>query len=315
MEEMDESTNLCLFCGNQIGAGCTISQSQRGDSQVIRCKGILNFATDIDNNAIKSLRNGKLKGMGHLIAGHLYYKRPDKYNSFKGGKIMIVEDAENIIGSAPRIMERLDMVLTKFYEHAKHDGLHMYNNSGDYPSFAFYAKNGFEVSEFISQLDEMGFLEVILKGSANTTFKLKVKGMCRAEELLSTNVNSKKVFIARKFGPEYLELEEVIKECCAECGFDAKTVSDHNHYGEITDKIIAEIKSSKFIVADYTENNLGVYYEAGYARGRDIPVIGVCHKKSVEKLHFDVRNRNMLLWEEPMDLREQLIGTIRALFC
>ena len=33
------------------------------------------------------------------------------------------------------------------------------------------------------------------------------------------------------------------------------------------DRIIAQIRASKFVVADFTRNRGGVYYEAGFALG------------------------------------------------
>ena len=115
--------------------------------------------------------------------------------------------------------------------------------------------------------------------------------------------------------------ETGIKPACAACGFTADIVSQ-NHIGDITDKIISEIKSSRFVVADFTYNNFGVYYEAGYAKGLGIPVIKTCCKKWFEKtnldgsrinrLHFDIEHDNLLLWETAEDLKEKLENRIRA---
>ena len=56
----------------------------------------------------------------------------------------------------------------------------------------------------------------------------------------------------------------------------------------------------------------GVYYEAGFAHGLDIPVIFCCRKDVLEKVHFDTRQYNHIVWEKPEELREKLANRIAA---
>jgi len=82
-----------------------------------------------------------------------------------------------------------------------------------------------------------------------------------------------------KFDDEMKSVHKnAIKPACAECGFSAFNVAEREHNDDIIDKIISEIKTSHFIVADFTGNNAGVYYEAGYAKGLGLPVIKTCKK-------------------------------------
>jgi len=67
------------------------------------------------------------------------------------------------------------------------------------------------------------------------------------------------------------------------------------------DRIIALIRESKFVVADFTRNRGGVYYEAAFAAGRDIPVVHVCaadclNAESDDAIHFDVKHLNFIPW-------------------
>ena len=78
------------------------------------------------------------------------------------------------------------------------------------------------------------------------------------------------------------------------------------HVNKICDEIIAQIRRSRFLVVDYTGHRAGVYYEAGYAAGRDIPVILTCRKEEIEKLHFDVRQLNGIDWQTPAELAARL---------
>lgn len=88
---------------------------------------------------------------------------------------------------------------------------------------------------------------------------------------------------------------------------------DRSEFNEkIDDRIIAEIKESRFVVADFTEQRGGVYFEAGFAMGLGLPVIWLCRKDQIEKVHFDTRQYNHIVWETPSELREKLAIRIRA---
>ncbi len=75
---------------------------------------------------------------------------------------------------------------------------------------------------------------------------------------------------------------------------------------------MAEIRRSGLVVADFTGQRQGVYYEAGFARGIGITVIPTCREDETEKLHFDTRQYNHIVWKEPADLADQLHDRIAA---
>jgi nucleoside 2-deoxyribosyltransferase len=90
---------------------------------------------------------------------------------------------------------------------------------------------------------------------------------------------------------------------------------DKEHHNEkICDKILAEIRRGQFVVADYTQQKRGVYFEDGFAMGLGRQVIRCCRKQDLDKgLHFDTRQYNHIPWETPQDLRTQLAERIQAL--
>ncbi len=81
---------------------------------------------------------------------------------------------------------------------------------------------------------------------------------------------------------------------------------------EIVDEIISEIRKSKFIVADFTGNRGGVYYEAGFAKGLGLEVIFCCKKDDFKNMHFDVNHKNYIVWETGEDLYNKLRKRISA---
>jgi len=54
-----------------------------------------------------------------------------------------------------------------------------------------------------------------------------------------------------------------------------------HHNEKICDKIVSEIRKSRLLVADFTDNRGGVYFEAGFAMGLSIPVIWMCRASDV----------------------------------
>ena len=92
--------------------------------------------------------------------------------------------------------------------------------------------------------------------------------------------------------------------------------SQAENTNKIDDEIIAEIRRSKFLVADFTcepgKVRGGVYFEAGFAMALPIPVIWTCAKKSFDDIHFDTRQYNHIVWNTPKELRTLLKGRIGA---
>jgi nucleoside 2-deoxyribosyltransferase len=96
-------------------------------------------------------------------------------------------------------------------------------------------------------------------------------------------------------------------------GYKPYRVDAEPHSDRIDFKIISEIKNSRFLVADVTEHKLGVYFEAGYALGLGLPVIWCVRKDHLEKVHFDTRQYNHIVWEAPNELENQLYDFICAI--
>jgi nucleoside 2-deoxyribosyltransferase len=98
----------------------------------------------------------------------------------------------------------------------------------------------------------------------------------------------------------------------ADAGYEPLRINMKEHVNKICDEIIAEIRRSRFVVADYTGHRGGVYYEAGFASGLGLTVIPTCRRDEVSKLHFDVRQYYCIDWETPRELARRLQARIEA---
>lgn len=167
--------------------------------------------------------------------------------------------------------------------------------------------------EFFTIIDWMEKSNLIKWYAEAYSVILERNGWQKYEELKEKNIESRKVFIAMNFDKE---LDEVffnaIQPACAECNLIPMRIDLVEHNEKICDKIIAEIKESGLLIADFTGQKHGVYFEAGYAQGFGIKVIWTCKKGEEDKLHFDTRQYNHIIWENLDDLKKQLINRIKA---
>ena len=120
-------------------------------------------------------------------------------------------------------------------------------------------------------------------------------------------------FIAMSFDPTLNDAYELgIRQALMDCKLVPVRVDRVHHNEKICDKILAEIRRSQLMVADFTMQRRGVYFEAGFALGLGRPVIWTCREDDKDNLHFDTRQYNHVLWTTSSDLREKLTDRVRA---
>lgn len=174
----------------------------------------------------------------------------------------------------------------------------------------------FEIPPFLDYLEEMSWLhrdkEVI-----NSMYEITVKGHAHVAEQV-TKKDESQCFVAIWFDPSMNQAYEYgIKKAIEECGYKPLRIDKKPDVNKIDDEIIAEIRRSRFLVADFTHDKKtgvrgGVYYEAGFAYGLGLEVIYSCRKGLEKELNFDTRQYHHILWETPDDLCKQLRDRIRA---
>ena len=97
-----------------------------------------------------------------------------------------------------------------------------------------------------------------------------------------------------------------IAPAITESGYLPMRIDKKDHINKVDDEIIAEIRQSRFVVADFTSEpdkpRGDVYFEAGFAMGLNIPVFWTCRHDLVDQLHFDTRQFNHIAWDTSADL-------------
>ncbi len=174
----------------------------------------------------------------------------------------------------------------------------------------------------ITDLSSMGKISCIVS--------LTFEGLKEAERRQSTSIESEQAFVAMWFGSQMDECyENGFKSAIEDAGYRPMRIDRKEHNNKIDDEIIAEIRRSKFVVADFTSEIIakseiprlpsdtaiargGVYFEAGFAKGLGKEVIWTVRKDLIDLVHFDTRQFAHITWSGPKDLREQLSARISA---
>lgn len=153
----------------------------------------------------------------------------------------------------------------------------------------------------------------LIRLSGRSAARVLPDGFARAEELSAAKAASAQCFVAMWFGAGMKAIyDEALDPAIRGAGFEPLRVDLVEHAGKIDDEIIAQIRRSGLMVADFTGHRGGVYFEAGFARGLGIPVFWTCRADDLKDLHFDIRQFNFIDWADASDLRRRLQNRIEA---
>lgn len=215
------------------------------------------------------------------------------------------------------LTEKLYKILLFIFKKTNIVGSNVIISPNDYP--IIFAVNKEEFLYVIRLLKEMRYIEIPYdpKGGdwvSSLSVRLDVKGWEKIEELMQKNpVVGNQCFVAMWFDDSMKDAwENGFKPGIEEAKYKPIKIDMVPHNEQITDKIIAEIRQSRIMVADFSGQRGGVYFEAGFALGLKKPVIWSCQKKYIKKCHFDTRQYNHIVWESAIDLKEMLRDRILA---
>jgi hypothetical protein len=176
-----------------------------------------------------------------------------------------------------------------------------------------------ELEFLFSYLERMGWITVgrrigVTYSDYGVLCRVEIPGYSRIEEL-ETNPDASQCFVAMWFHESMdAAYEQGIRPAIEGAGYSPLRIDRLEFNGKIDDEIVAEIRRSRFLIADFTNGDDGarggVYYEAGFAHGLGLDVIFACRGDVVEKLHFDTRQFNHIVWSNPESLRKQLSNRI-----
>lgn len=298
-----EPTENCPICGVHI------QQTYPTDRDIYQYSCPVCGRVNITAEAISSF-SSKAKGLNHLVSG---FTRERTELNLQPIDIFSTNIKELLSGiNIPsNISEKLDRLLL-FLEKKSDFGGKLIEIDSRTAYSVVYGKNQREFNFLIDQLKALQYIECSSTLNIQRII-LTINGWNRIVELHRSPKISNQAFIAMWFTAETKKAyDEGIEKAVSECGFKPIRVDKLEHNNKICDVIIAEIRRSAFVIADFTGQRGGVYFEAGYALGLGIPVIWLCRKDHIEATHFDTRQYNHIVWETETELYHRLLNRIQA---
>lgn len=170
-----------------------------------------------------------------------------------------------------------------------------------------------EVAFLLDQAEEAQHVKKIDLGIV----RLSLAGHNHVASLRANLPDSKQAFVAMWFNSTMTPVyEKGIHPAIVDAGYKPLRIDKKEHNNKIDDEIIAEIRRSRFVVADFTSEpdkpRGGVYFEAGFALGLNRPVIWTCRSDIINQIHFDTRQFNHIVWSDAEELRQSLKNRIVA---
>lgn len=171
-----------------------------------------------------------------------------------------------------------------------------------------------EIAYLINMMKAMGFIYYEVDSLDDNVYRCQITltGWQRIEELKTIKKEINQAFIAMKFGAQTQPIAEAFKAAISQAGYAPYKMDEIEHNNQIVPEMFYEIGRSKFVVVDVTVPNLGAYYEAGYAQALGKEVIVCCKKGNESLAHFDISQKNLILWDNYNDLVCKLVKRIES---
>ena len=203
------------------------------------------------------------------------------------------EDIEQALAAkVPGLLHRVDRMLAALNN--RHPSGNNFSASDEYAKLIGigWNRHGGDARYLFERVleTELSFIETLGDGVCRVT----PRGLLHLEGRRTTVTAAG--FCAMWFSEEVAQLwTSVIEPATRLAGYEPLRIDGKQHNGKIDDEIMASIRGSRFVIADFTGNRGGVYYEAGFAHGLGLPVIFMCREG--DALHFDVRQYNCIFWK------------------
>lgn len=262
-----------------------------------------------------------VKNNKHILKGLLLNDRFPFLNSnhFLDNPMLekIINDAE--IPVTPK--SKLDNLILFLYDNQNYAGdiidIEKFGDREFLPN-KLYFKNRVEYMFYLKTLKDLNLITYVVTSGIDCDdaiyIKLTYLGLEHIISIQEEGENSKNCFIAMSFSDTASGIRNIIKKVVRETGYEPILV-DELHYDSsltINDAIIKFIKKSKFVIADFSEQKHGVYFEAGFALGLKRPVIYTCLSKDFKETHFDTNHYPHIVYNDLSELEIRLKDKIQA---
>lgn len=287
---------VCSLCKNPKA-----TEEPKGGSAIVTCPQCGRYSiTDV-----AMLLKDQIKVPRHLLSGVVrnYWETTCKpynvCNDFTASMDDFKRLAPVAIPSGTDIPAKADYVFRHICRKSCHPGI-VVRVSGRNDFVIGFCQNYDELHFCLCFLEKQGLIESVkYESNADACCRVSATGWAY---LSGVGTDSKdQGFIAMAFCLATSDLLHTagLNPGIESAGYKPQRIDRKEHNNRIDDEIVAEIRKSKFVVADLTGKNAGAYFEAGFAMGLGKPVIWTCQQSEIDagNVHFDTRQYSIVSWE------------------
>ena len=152
--------------------------------------------------------------------------------------------------------------------------------------------------------------------SEPTKISLSLAGWEQYEAERRGQMSGQDGFLALKFNEPDLDdfVKDVLKPTVEEnFGCNLYDMRDVSQAGVIDNIMRVRIRDARFVIAELSHGNQGVYWEAGFAEGLGKPVVYICEASKFKEIHFDANHCTTVKWsaDESEKFKRELVATLR----
>jgi len=308
---MNDYNEACIIC-RSLSSNTAVSDRRMTSIKCTRCGNFI-----ISDEAETYYGNNQEQDWMPLISYWIRNHQAKKPIEILRLTIKSIVDTTQL----PKVKEQADNLILWVGDNAKTPD-HVLNDSINNLSAIIGTLEAQTIKYLVKSLNKKGLIETHLDSGDIVDLNLTFDGWEYYEELKTQTLDSNLAFMAMRFNNSVLAkiFNEVIKDAVAKTGFEIRRLDEEKRAGIIDDKLRVEIRRSKFLIADLTDDNNGAYWEAGYAEGLGMQVIYICEEEKFKekKTHFDTNHHLTVLWKDDQEslknFAEELKATIRATF-
>ena len=185
---------------------------------------------------------------------------------------------------------------------------------------------GLQLEQVLEYLKQKNYIDVGTI-AIETQIQLLPDGWVRIDELQKEPSNNKNVFISMAFNDGTKDTREALRGGIINAGYSPEFIDEIIHNKQIVPEMFRLIRECRFLILDISDPNYGAYYEAGYALGLGKEVIICCSQEAFNKTlpeeekkyekylrpHFDIAQKQILVWDNYEDLTKKLEEWIKAI--
>lgn len=216
---------------------------------------------------------------------------------------------------------KLDNLLLIFFEYQKYEGAVIELeelNDFEFILYKNYFRDFNDYWFYLNTLNEFGYVTYLDTSSSDghsaSNIQITFSGLEYIINLQNIGQNSNKCFIAMSFSSDKAILRSTIKNIVSDLGYIPIVIDEIEIDNGVTinDAMIRYIRECRFLIADFSDQKHGVYFEAGFALGLGRKVIYTCSSEDFENTHFDTNHYPHIVYNSFENLAIRLKDKILA---